>query len=200
MVRCYASKSGWGATDGINPTEGIWSGHYKAYHMNYLFNTSEWKLDPSILKPFSAIDIFASHLNYQVPTYVPWNPDKNTYATDAFSISWANLKFYAFLPFNLIGAFILKIRKEMAAGIMILSWWVTQLWFLMMVPLLQDFSVVLPLKVWALPSNKGLQHSVYPKMKLLAVHFLGKPSDMQNFHQKLLSYLEIMVTINKFQI
>ena len=54
----------------------------------------EWKLDPQIfqeiLKLFSVkpeIDIFASRLNYQVPTYVSWNPDKNTYVSDAFSIS-----------------------------------------------------------------------------------------------------------------
>ena len=46
----------------------------------------------------------------------------------------------------------------MAAGIMIVPWWQTQFWFLMMVPLLQGFSVVIPTNVQALPSNKGLQH------------------------------------------
>ena len=35
-------------------------------------------------------------------------------------------------------------------------------------------------------SNKGLQHPLYPKMKLLAVHLSGRPSVTQNFHQKLL--------------
>ena len=25
-------------------------------------------------------------MNYQVPTYIPWNPDKNAYAIDGFSI------------------------------------------------------------------------------------------------------------------
>ena len=63
-------------------------------------------------------EIFASYLNYQVPTYLSWNPDKNAYAIDAFSISCADLKFYAFPPRNLIGTSISKIRREMAAGIM----------------------------------------------------------------------------------
>ena len=149
----------------------------EAEYMSRLLNdNTEWKLDPqifqNIVKLLSVkleIDIFASHLNYQVPTYVSWNPDKNAYVIDAFSISWANLKFYAFLPFSLIGTSISKIRREMTVGIMIIPWWVTQFWFPMMVPLLQDFPVVLSPDVLTLPSNKALQHPLYPKMKLLAV-------------------------------
>ena len=150
-------------------------------------DNTEWKLDPQIfqkiLKLFSVnpeIDIFASHLNYQVPTYLSWNPNKNEYAIDAFSISWANLKSFAFSPFRLIGTFISKIRREMAVRIMIIPWWLTQFWFLMMVPLLQDFPVVPPPNVLTLPSSKGLQHPLYPKIKLLTGHLLGRPSDTQN--------------------
>ena len=101
----------------------------EADYMSRLLNeNTEWKLDPhifqKILKLFSVqpeTDIFASHLNYQVPTYVSWNPDKNAYAIDAFSISWANIKFYAFPPFSLIGTSIPKIRRGMAAGIMVIA-------------------------------------------------------------------------------
>ena len=103
------------------------------------------------------------------PNLCSWNPDKNAYVIDAFSISWTNLKFYAFLPFSLIGTSISKIRREMTVGIMIIPWWVTQFWFPMMVALLQDFPVVLSPDVLTLPSNKALQHPLYPKMKLLAV-------------------------------
>ena len=90
-------------------------------------DNTEWKLDPKIfqkiLKLFSVKpenDIFAFHLNYNFPTYLSWNPDKNAYVTDAFSISWTNLKFYSLPPFSLIGTFISKIRREMAVGIMII--------------------------------------------------------------------------------
>ena len=101
-------------------------------------------------------------------------------------LSRANLKFYAFPPFILIGASISKIRRKMAAGIVIISWWVTQFWFPLMVPLFLDFPVVRTLKGLILISNKELHHPMYPTMKLLTVHLLGKPSDAKNFHQHLL--------------
>ena len=136
--------------------------HYKPRLLN---DNTEWKLDPQIfqkiLKLFSVkpeIDIFAPHLNYQVPVYVSWNPDKNAHVTDTFSISWENLNFYAFPPFSLTGTSISKIRREMAVGIMIIPWWLTQFWFPMMVPLLQDFPVALPPNV----SDTTVQQEIIP--------------------------------------
>ena len=162
--------------------------------MSKLLNdNTEWKLDLQIflkiMKLFSVkpeIDRFASHLNNQIPAYVSWNPDKNAEAIDAFSISWTNLKFYTFPPFRLIGSSILNIRGEMALGIMIILWWVTQFWFLMMVPLLQDLPIVHPRNVLILLSNKESEHPLHPKVKLLAFHLSGRPSATQNFYQKLL--------------
>ena len=55
----------------------------------------------------------------------------------------------------------------------------------MMVSLLQTFPVILPPNTLALPFNQVQQHPLYPKMKLLAVHLSGNPSDIQTFHQKL---------------
>ena len=87
-------------------------------------STNFFKLKIFSVKP--EIDIFASHLNYQVPTYVSCNPDKNAYAIDAFSISWANLKYYAFSPFSLVEASISKITEEITVGITIIPWCVRQ--------------------------------------------------------------------------
>ena len=36
IINADPSESRWGATDGVNPAEEIWSEHYKAYHINYL--------------------------------------------------------------------------------------------------------------------------------------------------------------------
>ena len=162
--------------------------------MSRLLNDNpEQKLDrqifQKILKLFSVkpeIDIFASHLNYQDPTYVSWNPDKNAYAIDPFSISWTNLKFYAFPPFSLIRTSISKIRGRNGCGDYGYSMVGDTVEYLMIMPHLQDFLVVLCPNVLTLPSNKGLQHSLFPKIKLLAVHLQWRPSDTQNFHQKLL--------------
>ena len=79
------------------------------------------------------IDLFASALNHQVPKYISWNPDQEAFAIDAFSISWANIKFYAFPPFSLIWVSISKIKREGASGVMVIPLWNTQFWFPMMV-------------------------------------------------------------------
>ena len=54
-----------------------------------------------------------------------------------------------------------------------------------MVSLLQDFPVILPPNILALPFSQDQQHPLHPKMKLLAVHLSANPSDIQTFHQKL---------------
>ena len=68
---------------------------------------TKWRLSPTIfhkiLRMFYCkpeIDLFASCLNYQIAKYVSWHSDENAVATDAFSMSWTNLDFYAFPPFS----------------------------------------------------------------------------------------------------
>ena len=139
----------------------------------------------NLFKVTPVIDLFASALNLQAPKYISWNPDQGAFAIDAFSISWANIKFYAFPSFSLIRARISKIKREGASGVMIIPLWNTLFWFPMMVSILQDFSVILPPNILALPFIQDQQHPLYPKMKLLAVHLSANPSDIQRFHQKL---------------
>ena len=55
----------------------------------------------------------------------------------------------------------------------------------MMASLLQDSLVILPPNILALQFNQDQQHTLYPKMKLLAVHLSAHPSDIQTFRQKL---------------
>ena len=93
---------------------------------------TEWRLPPAIfhkiLRVFyfkPEIDIFAC-LNYQIPKYVSWYPNKNAVAIDAFSMSWSNLNFYAF-PLSLIGAVLAEIKQEQCSGIMVIPWLKTSL-------------------------------------------------------------------------
>ena len=48
------------------------------------------------------VDLFASRLNKQLDRFVSFKPDSEAIDIDAFSISWTNLKFYAFSPFSCI--------------------------------------------------------------------------------------------------
>lgn len=63
-------------------------------------NRSDWLLCPSIfhfhqiirvLGPLE-VDLFASRLFAQLPSYVSWNPDSEALATDAFTVSWTHWK------------------------------------------------------------------------------------------------------------
>ena len=66
------------------------------------------------------IDLFESYLNYQVENYISWFLDPKTKIIDAFRIDRSNKKFYAFLPFSLIGPTLVKIRNNQTSGIMIM--------------------------------------------------------------------------------
>ena len=61
--------------------------------------TIEWKLSTHLLQKISSmfgnptLDLFASHVNYQIHRYISWNPDPKALTIDAFSIKW-NTEFY----------------------------------------------------------------------------------------------------------
>ena len=131
------------------------------YTSRLLSENTEWRLAPfvfhkiiNLFKVTTEIDLFTSAFNHQVPKYISWSPDEEAFAIDAFSISWANIKFYAFPPFSLTGANISKMKREGAFRIIIISWWNTHFSFPIMVSVLQDFPVILPPNILALPFSQ----------------------------------------------
>ena len=58
------------------------------------------------------VDLFASRLNKQLDRFVSFKPDPEAIDIDVFSISWTNLKFYAFPPFSCISRCLQKITME----------------------------------------------------------------------------------------
>ena len=71
-------------------------------------------------------DLLASRLNNQLPTYVSWRPDPGAIATDAFSLDWGQVYFYAFPQFCLIGQCLQKVVQDKAEGILVAPNWPTQ--------------------------------------------------------------------------
>ena len=78
------------------------------------------------LQFFPDVDLFASRRNHQVDNYVSWTPDPDSMSVDAFSVSWSNIKFFAYPPFSMVGAAISKIVQDQATGIMIIPYWTSQ--------------------------------------------------------------------------
>ena len=75
------------------------------------------------------IDVFASRLNNQFPSYISYRPDPGAKAVDVFSFDLSDVKFYAFPPFGVINPFLQKIAEEAATGVCVLPNWPTQSWY-----------------------------------------------------------------------
>ncbi len=97
---------------------------------------TEWKLHKDyfdqVLQYFlfqPEVDLFASRINTQLARFFAYRPDPEAEVIDAFSVSWENIKFYAFPPFNCIDRVLQKIIHDKATGILIVPDWPSQFWY-----------------------------------------------------------------------
>ena len=72
------------------------------------------------------IDLFSSHLNYQVPNYFAWRADPQCQGFDAFQQDWRGILGYAYPPFCLIGNVLAKARNEPCKLLIITPAWQKQ--------------------------------------------------------------------------
>ena len=98
--------------------------------------SSEWMLSHQIfqkvcqIRGFPEIDLFASRLSHQIPTYVAWKPDPHSHATDAFQQNWSHKLLYAFPPFCMIPKVLNKTLKEQVPKLILITpAWTTQVWY-----------------------------------------------------------------------
>ena len=74
--------------------------------------TFEWKLSTHLFQNMSSmfinptLDLFASHINYQIDRYISWKPNLKALAIDAFSIKWNTEFYYIFPPIFLTKAIV----------------------------------------------------------------------------------------------
>ena len=110
----------------------------------------EWSLNKGVYEQvvqltfIPDVDLFASRLNAKTVNYVSWHPKPDAMAVDAFTISWSNLKCYAFPPFSLIPQVLRKIQEDKALVLLIAPVWTTQSWFPLLLQLLIDRPMLLP--------------------------------------------------------
>ena len=153
-----------------------------------LDQNKEWAMSEkcfnAIIEMFGEVDIdlFASRLNAKHTTYVSWLPDPAASYIDAFSRSWASIKFYAFPPFSLVGKCLQKIIAEAAEGILVVPLWTTQPWFPKLIRMLIAVPVVLPLQVLSLPVPNGRQ-KLNPKFRVLVCALSGNSIKAKGFRQ-----------------
>ena len=155
----------------------------------------EWALNKSqfqeIYKAFPELDVdlFASRLNNQLPTYCSWKPDPGCTYVDAFTLNWENLKFFAFPPFSMIPKCVQKISQDKAKGILLVPVWPTQPWFPLVLQLLYR-------QPWIIgPSPQLLTHvhirephPLQKSLRLMVCPLSGTPLHNKTFQQTLPTY------------
>ena len=114
---------------GIENTEADFESRKKQSNTEWMLNHK--RLHEALLKLNFApdIDVFASRLNTQFPSYISYRPDPGAKAVDVFSFDLSDVKFYAFPPFSVISPFLQKIAEEAATGVCVLPNWPTQSWY-----------------------------------------------------------------------
>ncbi|CAB4035953.1 Hypothetical predicted protein, partial [Paramuricea clavata] len=139
------------------------------------YSDSEWMIDSNIMQKSLSdldftpeIDLFASRLNNQLNAYCSYRPDPDAMYINAFSISWANLKFYSFPPFSCILQVVQKIIQDKAAGVIVVPNWPTQAWYSLLQPLLvKSPQTCKPSKTLLhLPACQTQSHPLHKKLEL----------------------------------
>ena len=152
----------------------------------------EWKLDERIFDVLSlifgipSIDMFASRLNKQVPTFCSWRPDPEAKFFDAFSLRWSQFDLsYLFPPFSLIARCLQKLRAERARGWMVVPLWPSQPWMGTLLGMLVDYPRLIPSRdnVLTHPSLAG-SHPVMRHTRLMACLLSGRPYENEAFLQQ----------------
>ena len=90
----------------------------------------EWSLNGEVFQEIISqsfipeIDLFSFRLNAKTANFTSWHP--GAVAIDAFSLSWANMNCYAFLPISLLPRVLAKIRHNKIVVLLIAPVWPTQ--------------------------------------------------------------------------
>ncbi|XP_067214193.1 uncharacterized protein [Linepithema humile] len=142
---------------------------------------TEWTLADYAFKQitkvfgFPEIDLFASRINTKCKKFCAWDRDPEAVVSDAFTINWENLKFYAFPPFSIIGKVLQKIRNNKASGIVVVPLWNSQTWFPLFQKMSQgDWLCFEPNQYLLSSSFRNLPHPLARKLTLVAAKLSAK--------------------------
>ncbi|XP_048775499.2 uncharacterized protein LOC125680102 [Ostrea edulis] len=149
---------------------------------------TEWELHPAVFQEICLkwdrphIDLFATHLNCKLPTFVSPIPDNKALAVDAMSFDWKGMFSYMFPPFRLLPKILHKIRVEICKTILIAPAWPKQSWFPDLLQLCCARPILLPLRKDLLSQFKGRKvHQNLSSLHLHAWLLSGNLSDRMAF-------------------
>jgi len=112
----------------------------------------DWMLNPQVFSQIQQvmgplqIDLFASRLTKQLPTFYSWRPDPEAQGTDAFNQDWSQERGFANPPWCLIARCLSQIKKQAARVVMITPLWASQHWYPTILEMLEEFPRLLPVR------------------------------------------------------
>ena len=121
------------------------------------------------------IDLFATNINPRFGKYATFKPDPGAMYIDPFSINWSDFKFYAFPPISVIPRVLSKVIQDRAAGIIVVSFWPTQVWYPAMLEMLVSTPILLNSRksLLVLPQTPNQVHPMWKKTNMWVVHLPG---------------------------
>lgn len=113
--------------------------------------STEWTLNQEVCNSLwkvwgmPLIDLFATRLNYRLPTFISPFKDPMAIATDAFLYNWNNLDLYAFPPFAVIRKVLNKLRDSQGTTLTLIApFWPQKEWFPDLIQATMDTPLRLP--------------------------------------------------------
>ena len=83
---------------------------------DWMLNRREFRALEQRWGPFT-LDAFATRLNRQLPRYCSWRPDPEATLVDALQQDYRKERAWANPPFNLIGRFLARIKRQRATAV-----------------------------------------------------------------------------------
>ena len=144
--------------------------------------STEWSLHPQVFKQICQkwftphVDLFATHLNHNLPLYVSPVPDPKAWDIDALNINWTRLTAYAYPPTALLHRMIHKIRQCYCLIIIIAPGWLGMPWFWDLVQLSTEIPLQLPVSTTLLKQSHNYVFHSNPQHLNLHAWCLGVDS------------------------
>ena len=151
---------------------------------------TEWMLNKDIFSQVledlgfePSMDLFASRINNQLDRFASFRPDPEAEIIDAFTVSWADIQFYAFPPFICIARVLQKIMMEEATGIVVVPDWPNQPWYNTYMDM-KLIEVILPPRydLLVLPSDRSQRHPLHKSLQLRVGLLTGTDSYLNQHH------------------
>ena len=152
----------------------------------------DWKLCPRVFQSINnkfgplEVDLFASRLTTQLPTFVSWRPDPEALSTDAFTLTWTNMKAYANPPWSLIGRVLAQTHQQKANLILVAPVWKTQAWYPRILEMCSDYPRIIPRKHNLIqPSHALAMPHIVPQLAVWIIS--GDGTKSSSFRRRLQS-------------